>query len=435
MPAASAGGAGDGPVPIAGVQAQHGTFWSSERGAGVDQRQDEPVSIESLGRGVTLLVADPSGTADASNPIYLAGNINDWTPDDPAWRLTQRADQLWQISFDIPQHIDVVQFKFTLGGWDREEIDELGEVIPNRRLPRVPPDTSAGGGADDQRRPVVHFSVPGFESTGDGSVPDVDRVFGRLRPVVPTGGRVIRVQLQGGAGGAIGEQRDALLWEPRERLSPGAPLVVVLGPGVLDADDATAADWRADETVLRLMDEGRLQPCRVLALPTPAAQRVSEWLPRGSHPQRQTEGEVFADWIIRDVIPRVRRAASIAPQRIVIVGGGPAAHAAIVSLLRHPSEYDAALAFGPSPLPAPGPAGPGRTPAQRARGDLAPARLVVALAAADPRFADRAGLVERLRTRLAGGPVDVWLMTSAAKLDDHSAWADALPEALLRVLD
>lgn len=64
-------------------------------------------------------------------PIFLASNLNNWQPNDPNFQLKYE-NGFHRITIEnFPEEL---QFKFTRGSWETEEVNAFGELIPNRIL-------------------------------------------------------------------------------------------------------------------------------------------------------------------------------------------------------------------------------------------------------------------------------------------------------------
>lgn len=82
--------------------------------------------------GTTFQVNPPQDTpSDAV--IHIAGDFQGWRPGDADHALSKGPDGRWSITLDLAPGT-AIQFKFTLGGWDRVEKDPGGEEISNRTL-------------------------------------------------------------------------------------------------------------------------------------------------------------------------------------------------------------------------------------------------------------------------------------------------------------
>lgn len=70
-------------------------------------------------------------------PVYLSGNFCDWYPDLDEFKLKPLG--LGRYGLDFPAGIslpDELVYKYTRGGWDQVELDEAGDVPPNRTTRR-----------------------------------------------------------------------------------------------------------------------------------------------------------------------------------------------------------------------------------------------------------------------------------------------------------
>ena len=71
----------------------------------------------------------PNDTPDDAR-IYIAGNFNEWDPQNPDYELRKQDDNTWRIS--ISTDLEKVEFKFTLGTWASVEVGENNQNISNR---------------------------------------------------------------------------------------------------------------------------------------------------------------------------------------------------------------------------------------------------------------------------------------------------------------
>jgi predicted alpha/beta superfamily hydrolase len=75
--------------------------------------------------------------ADDDRPVFVAGNFTNWFPDVEQFRMN--ATKPGHFEFAFPQDLplpDVLEYKYTRGGWDTVELNEAGEAPPNRTTRR-----------------------------------------------------------------------------------------------------------------------------------------------------------------------------------------------------------------------------------------------------------------------------------------------------------
>ncbi len=264
------------------------------------------VRPESLEQGFVIVVKDETGKADNAHPIYLASSINGWNPADEKMVLTGRSDTRWQIVIDRDLQGVGVQFKFTLGGWDQEELDGNGKAIENRSLPLVDRSKLNPGEMPIVELSIVEFRVP-------VSLAEEVRMSGRYRQLNVTGD-VRRLEVRGGSGGAESMTRDLLVWLPpgyeafenRDRQYP--VLYMCDGQNLFEQLPGVPGEWHADETATALIENGSIEPVIIVGIPSAGVNRVSEYLAIGSYRGVVPDGRAFVDWVVREVKPRVDRA-------------------------------------------------------------------------------------------------------------------------------
>lgn len=82
-------------------------------------------------RHVTFLVKTPMGTPP-NDPLFIVGSFNKWKPGDPSYKLAKISPNLFSITLKKPE--GEMEYKFTRGGWGKEEMDVFGNHISNRKL-------------------------------------------------------------------------------------------------------------------------------------------------------------------------------------------------------------------------------------------------------------------------------------------------------------
>lgn len=273
----------------------------------------EMVKPESLPQGFVLVVNDHSSKANKDNPIYFASSINGWNPADPEYLLSGRSDTRWQIVIDEDLQGVSVQFKFTQGGWDREELDAEGEAIPNRSLPMVDASKLSQG-----ERPIIELEVVDFRVPS--SLAEQVRKSGFYRKLEVTGD-VHRMQVQGGSGGAESLTRDLQIWTPpgyneKENADRDYPVLYMFdGQNIFEQLPGLPSEWHADETATELIESGQIEELIIVGIPHSGANRLEEYLPFGSYRGVEGNGAQTMHWILREVMPKVERAFRVKTDR------------------------------------------------------------------------------------------------------------------------
>ena len=275
--------------------------------------EPELVRPETLPQGFVIVVTDSSGKANKDNPMYMASSINGWNPADADSIMNGRSDLRWQIVIDKDLQGVGVQFKFTLGGWDREELDSEGGSIENRKLPLVDISELKAG-----ERPVIEYTVPDFREPT--SLAEEVRKSGFYHKLEVTGD-VARLAVRGGGGGAEALTRDLLIWTPPgyndpKNVDKSYPVLYMFdGQNLFEQLPGIPGEWKVDETATKLIESGKIEPVVIVGIPHADAHRLREYLPFGAYKGLEGDGKNTMKWMIHEVMPRVERAFRVKTDR------------------------------------------------------------------------------------------------------------------------
>ncbi len=306
-------------------------------------QEPELVRPETLPQGFVLIVKDNSGMANQENPIYLASSINGWNPADEEMMLSGRSDTRWQIVIDRNLHGVGMQFKFTLGGWDREELDGAGNSIANRSLGLVDISQLKPG-----ERPVIELEIPEFRVPR--SLAEQVREQGIYRELQVTGD-IRRIEVRGGSGGAENATRDLLIWLPEEYNAPENshktyPVLYMFdGQNLFEQLPNVPGEWNIDETLTELIHNGRVEPMIVVGIPHSGEHRIQEFMPFGAYKGIEGDGKACMQWIFDEVMPKVNRAFRVEmnPSSTAIGGASLGGAMALYGASENPEIFGKAL--------------------------------------------------------------------------------------------
>lgn len=71
---------------------------------------------------------------DDDRPVYITGNFNKWNPRDQNFILTETIKNTYSIDIENKNLPEIIEYKFTRGGWGNVEIDRFGNITPNRKI-------------------------------------------------------------------------------------------------------------------------------------------------------------------------------------------------------------------------------------------------------------------------------------------------------------
>lgn len=212
---------------------------------------------------VSFLVTAPDSTVGLQ--IYLAGNFQGWNPGDPQYLLADLGGGIYELNLNLENN-QIIEYKFTRGGWGKVEKGAQGQEISNRIL-----NISSSGihhlqvldWADE------HVTAP-LTSTSSGDV--------RLLEIPEfLEGRQIRVWLPA---------------EYEKNPDKAYPVLYMFdGQNVFDAATSFAGEWRVDETCKKLIAEKKIRPLIVVAIDNGGNDRVLEYTPWKDNKYGDENGE------------------------------------------------------------------------------------------------------------------------------------------------
>jgi len=313
-------------------------------GAAQPENADGPVQPESLSQGFVLVVEDKSGKATPDSPIHVSGSFNNWNPGDGEYKLTPQSDMRWRIVMPKPADGKPIEFKFTRGSWELEELGSDMSPTSNRTLEKIDISKLAPGEQPKIELTVAHW---GDERPEYASKKAIDPYR-----EIPVKGDLRRVEVRGGAGEAIGLTRELLVWLPpgyddaanADRTYP--VLYLHDGQNIFEKLPTVPAEWRADETATTLIERNMMPPIIIVGVPHSGAGRVEEYLPIAAIDGAIPRGTEHIDWLISAVMPRIERAFRVAtgPENTAVGGSSLGAAISLYAATTHPETFGLVLA-------------------------------------------------------------------------------------------
>jgi len=284
-----------------------------------------PAQEVPAGRGLTIRLTSVPPTTPPGAAIYVAGTFNAWNPAAEGFRLAARGSE---YAITLPDSVrGLVEFKFTLGSWDRVEVTAAGGDVPNRSF-TVPPAGAAtytgtvAGWRTGPAAPRAH--------TATASVSILDTAF-----VMPQLGRARRVWLYLPPGYATSGRTYPVLY-------------LHDGQNVFDAATSFAGEWGVDETLDSLHALGDAGVI-VVAVDNGGTHRIDEYQPWPSTDRRfgGGEGARYVDFIVQTLKPYIDAHYRTRPDRLD-TGIGGSSLGGIISFyaaLQYPDVFGRVLVF------------------------------------------------------------------------------------------
>ena len=266
---------------------------------------------------VTFEVEAPGlGTNDV---VYITGNhqvLGDWEPYEVP--LYRREGDLWSRTLAIPYGARL-EYKFTLGGWISEGLDEEGHPLPNFHVAAT-------------RSQTVRHRITRWASDG----PPAASITGRA-------------EFHRNVAGEGLLPRDVVVWLPpgyadSEERYP----VLYMHDGQNTMDPTTSflgTDWGIDETATRLIDEGRMRPVIVVGMyNTP--QRMEDY---GSGEQ----GAAYQRFVVDVVKPMIDQTYRTKPGRddTAVMGSSMGGLVSFLLAWNHADVFKQAACLSPAFFP------------------------------------------------------------------------------------
>ncbi|WP_079666223.1 alpha/beta hydrolase [Soonwooa buanensis] len=69
--------------------------------------------------------------------VYITGNFNAWNPKDPNFKMTKIDNAHYFIDIADEKLPDIIEYKFTKGGWGNVEIDKYDNITANKKVKKT----------------------------------------------------------------------------------------------------------------------------------------------------------------------------------------------------------------------------------------------------------------------------------------------------------
>jgi len=225
--------------------------------------------IATSGQTVEIVVRSREALADTEN-VFIAGNhplFGNWNP--RAVKLQRQVDGAWRGRFTFPRET-LLEYKLTLGAWEREALDAQGG-------------TPANSGLLAQRDTTIFILVPAWKK----ATRKIGKVTGNVR---------YHRQFHSAK---LGNDRDIIVWLPPEYEKESTRRYPVLyahdGQNLFDPSTAFAGvDWAVDEAADSLIRAGRIEPIIVVGIAN-TPERMDEYT--------TVKGREYAAFIIDELKP------------------------------------------------------------------------------------------------------------------------------------
>jgi enterochelin esterase-like enzyme len=215
---------------------------------------------------------------EKSGAVYIAGNLPELGPWDPAKRAMEGLGAERRITLDVPAG-QTLEFKLTLGSWTREGLGPSGTVLPNFKVAADADREITVEIVDFKKDPRLYMS----DTPGSG-------VLGTLTYWHDVPSRHLRAS------------RHVGVWLPpsygRRRSQRFPVLYMHDGQNLFDPRIAnTGTDWGVDEAIVRSVAADRMPEAIVIGVWS-TAERRSEYSP-------WHDGPAYGRFLVEELMPEV----------------------------------------------------------------------------------------------------------------------------------
>ncbi len=254
----------------------------------------------------------------ADQKVFIAGNkpeLGNWDPGRVS--LNKASDSTWSKVFEFNPG-DIIEFKFTIGSWDQEALDESGKVPKNFVL-KVSADT------------ILIFKI---EHWGKASLNITGQITGKVRYHKQFKGRNVL-------------PRDIIVWLPPgyDSLSEKYYPVLYMHDGQNIFDPFTSSfgiDWQIDETADSLIRINAIQELIIVGIYN-SSQRGNEY--------NDTKlGRAYIGFIIEELKPFIDRTYRTLPdcKNTAVTGSSSGGLISFIIVWENPDVFSKAACCSPA---------------------------------------------------------------------------------------
>lgn len=270
---------------------------------------------------LTFWVTDIPANTPPKDDIFIAGNFNGWNPGNANYKLSENQNGIHYIT--IQPSAGALEFKFTRGSWATVEGSAGGGFRPNRTY-------NYQGGID-----TVLITIAGWEG-GSGKIEAEGVTLLDESFYMPQLDRSRRIWIY--------------LPPDYDTTSKHYPVIYMHdGQNLFDADFSFAGEWKIDETLNQLFDEGDYGAV-VVGIDNGGTHRFNEYSYWYNSNYGGGDGELYVDFLVNTLKPHIDSSYRTLPQReyTAIAGSSMGGLISLSAALDHQDVFSKAGIFSPA---------------------------------------------------------------------------------------
>ncbi|GCD80407.1 alpha/beta hydrolase [Schleiferia thermophila] len=263
-------------------------------------------------------------TKDLGRTIFITGNFNNWQVDDPKFKLKKIEDGIYEFTFKKIENLPaIIEYKYTLGDWHHEELDENYTIRPNRSIPKKPG--------------VYNDVVPAWKNRHITHNPELLPI---IKPIEGPFNMPINIQTR---------RVTALLPWDYYRTNKRYPVLYLQDGQNLFDEFAPYGNWALDKR-LALLAEERKHEVIIVAIDHAQEKRILEFTPSEKTVLGEGLGKEYSKFLAGELKPHIDRTFRTLPYR-EFTGIGGSSLGGLVTLyaaITCPEVFSRLMVFSPS---------------------------------------------------------------------------------------
>ena len=274
---------------------------------------------------VTFIVTEfPKGTSE--NGIFISGDFEGWTGGQDQFKLTKENNK---YSITIPNYQKAINYKFTLGNWDKVECKINGNSIENRTF------------VFNKKTDTVSISIANWSS-----------IMNKNEPRASTASKNVHIFSKNFQIPQLNRTRRVWVYLPPDytKSKERYPVLYMLdGQNLFDSATSFSGEWEVDEQLNKLSQE-KVFNCIVVAIDNGKDKRITEYSAWNNEIYGKAEGEAFLNFLINTLKPEIDNQYRTKPDssNTVIIGSSMGGLFAHFAALKRPDIFGKAAIFSPS---------------------------------------------------------------------------------------
>ncbi len=274
---------------------------------------------------VTLVVKSIPTKTPVNDKIYLAGNINNWSPSDANYVLQYLENGTYSIT--IPESTTALEFKFTRGSWPSAEGSDTGGYIPNRTL------------AFTGKPQTIELTIKSWEDiSGNSATSSAAENVSILSP---------SFQMP-----QLNKSRKIWLYLPPDYYTSNKKYPVLYlhdGQNLFDNTTSFSGEWGVDETLNNLHKSGDFGAI-VIGIENGGADRINEYCPWVNTQYGGGQGEAYVSFIAETLKPYIdANYRTLSEAKNTVLGGSSLGGLiSVYGACKYPNVFGKILSFSPA---------------------------------------------------------------------------------------